>query len=201
MLLRLCIMVLIGAWIGWITNWIAIKMLFHPYQEKRFLFFKLQGLIPKRRKDIGKGISEVVEKELISLEEVLDQVDEEGIFSRIENMIDQHLDENLEGEIKEAFPVIAMFIGRETIAKIKLLIKQGLLAKKEEICLSFGGYLEETVDFKSMIQEKISSFSMEKLEEVITGLAKKELKHIEWVGALLGAILGGVQFLLFSYFV
>ena len=63
MLLRLCVMVLIGAAIGWITNWIAIKMLFHPYQEKRFLFFRIQGLIPKRRDEIGKGISQVVEQE------------------------------------------------------------------------------------------------------------------------------------------
>lgn len=200
MLLRLCVMVLIGAAIGWITNWIAIKMLFHPYQEKRFLFFRIQGLIPKRRDEIGKGISQVVEQELICLQEILEQVDVEGIFSRIETMIDEHLDENLERQIKEAFPFAAMFLSRESIGKIKKLIKEGLLEKKEAICASFGEYLEEKVDFQEMIQEKISSFSLEKLEEIISSLAKKELKHIEWIGALLGALLGGAQFLLFSYF-
>lgn len=200
MLLRLCVMVSIGAGIGWITNWIAIKMLFHPYQKKHFLFFKIQGLIPKRRDEIGKGISQVVEQELISLQEILEQVDVEGMFVRIERMVEQHLDENLERQIKEIFPFAAMFLSKESIAKIKVFIKEGLLEKKDDICLSFGEYLEEKVDFQEMIQEKISSFSLEKLEEIISSLAKKELKHIELIGAFLGALLGGAQFLLFSYF-
>lgn len=53
MLLRWLMMVLIGAWIGWITNWLAIKMLFHPYEEKRFLCFRIQGVISKRKKTLG----------------------------------------------------------------------------------------------------------------------------------------------------
>lgn len=199
MLVRLLTMVIIGALIGWITNWLAIKMLFHPYQEKRFLFFKIQGLIPKRRDEIGKGISKVVEEELISLRELLEKIDVDLIFEKLESMIDQHLNENLEQEIKEAFPFASMFLGKDSLEKIKRLIKEGVLSKKEELLFSFSSTLEESIDIKAMIEEKISSFSLEKLEEIIVSLAKKELRHIEWIGAILGAILGGVQFLLFHF--
>ena len=51
-----------------------------------------------------------------------------------------------------------------------------------------------------IISDKIASFSFQKVEEIILSLAKKELKHIELVGAILGAVIGGLQFLLFSYF-
>lgn len=200
MLLRLLIMVLIGAWIGWITNWLAIKMLFHPYEEKRFLCFTLQGLIPKRKKDIGSGIAKVVEQELLSLKDVLNQMDTELIFQNIERMMDEYLEDNLAKEIQKAFPFAAMFVGRDSLEKIKSLLKQAILSRKEEICFAFTSHLEENVDIQKIISDKIASFSFQKVEEIILSLAKKELKHIELVGAILGAVIGGLQFLLFSYF-
>lgn len=200
MLLRWLMMVLIGAWIGWITNWLAIKMLFHPYEEKRFLCFRIQGVIPKRKKDIGSGIARVVEQELLSLRELLEQMDTELIFRNIEKRMDEYLEENLEKEIQKAFPLAAMFLGKDSLEKIKTLVKQGVLSRKEEICSAFTSHLEENIDIQKMISDKIASFSFQKVEEIIFSLAKKELKHIEWVGAVLGAVIGGLQFLLFSYF-
>ncbi|AVQ20218.1 hypothetical protein A2U10_08760 [Fusobacterium necrophorum subsp. funduliforme] len=200
MLLRWLMMVLIGAWIGWITNWLAIKMLFHPYEEKRFLCFRIQGVIPKRKKDIGSGIARVVEQELLSLRELLEQMDTELIFRNIEKRMDEYLEENLEKEIQKAFPFAAMFLGKDSLEKIKALVKQGVLSRKEEICSAFTSHLEENIDIQKMISDKIASFSFQKVEEIIFSLAKKELKHIEWVGAVLGAVIGGLQFLLFSYF-
>src|SRR3989338_4570246 len=46
-----------GAIIGWFTNYVAIKMLFRPYRPVNLLGYKLQGLIPKRRKEIAAGIA------------------------------------------------------------------------------------------------------------------------------------------------
>jgi len=46
---------LIGAIIGLLTNWIAVKMLFHPRKE----IFGIQGVIPKRKKDIARRIGEI----------------------------------------------------------------------------------------------------------------------------------------------
>ena len=54
--MKLVIMVIISAAIGWITNWVAIKMLFRPHNEINLGLFKIQGLIPKRRAEIGTGM-------------------------------------------------------------------------------------------------------------------------------------------------
>ena len=48
---QLILMTVVGTFIGWITNYIAIKLLFRPYKEINILGFKLQGVIPKRKND------------------------------------------------------------------------------------------------------------------------------------------------------
>lgn len=193
-IIKLFLIVGIGAMIGWITNYIAIKMLFRPYKEMNFLFFKIQGLIPKRRSEIAISIADTVQKELISLKDITSSLNADELEEKIGTVIDKILEEKLESEITKKFPMLAMFLSDEIINKIKSMIKTSILENKETIINMFTSYLEEKVDFKKIIIENVEAFSLEKLEEITYSLAKKELKHIEVIGAILGGIIGIFQF-------
>ena len=193
-IIKLFLIVGIGAMIGWITNYIAIKMLFRPYKEMNFLFFKIQGLIPKRRSEIAISIADTVQKELISLKDITSSLNADELEEKMGTVIDKILEEKLESEITKKFPMLAMFLSDEIINKIKSMIKTSILENKETIINIFTSYLEEKVDFKKIIIENVEAFSLEKLEEITYSLAKKELKHIEVIGAILGGIIGVFQF-------
>ena len=193
-IIKLFLIVGIGAMIGWITNYIAIKMLFRPYKEMNFLFFKIQGLIPKRRSEIAVSIADTVQKELISLKDITNSLNADELEEKMGTVIDKILEEKLESEITKKFPMLAMFLSDEIINKIKSMIKTSILENKETIIDMFTSYLEEKVDFKKIIVENVEAFSLEKLEEITYSLAKKELKHIEVIGAILGGIIGVFQF-------
>ena len=193
-IIKLFLIVGIGAMIGWITNYIAIKMLFRPYKEMNFLFFKIQGLIPKRRSEIAISIADTVQKELISLKDITSSLNADELEEKMGIVIDKILEEKLESEITKKFPMLAMFLSDEIINKIKAMIKTSILENKETIINMFTSYLEEKVDFKKIIIENVEAFSLEKLEEITYSLAKKELKHIEVIGAILGGIIGVFQF-------
>lgn len=193
-IIKLFLIVGIGAMIGWITNYIAIKMLFRPYKEMKFLFFKIQGLIPKRRSEIAVSIADTVQKELISLKDITNSLNADELEEKMGTVIDKILEEKLESEITKKFPMLAMFLSDEIINKIKSMIKTSILENKETIINMFTSYLEEKVDFKKIIIENVEAFSLEKLEEITYSLAKKELKHIEVIGAILGGIIGIFQF-------
>ena len=193
-IIKLFLIVGIGAMIGWITNYIAIKMLFRPYKEMNFLFFKIQGLIPKRRSEIAISIADTVQKELISLKDITSSLNADELEEKMGTVIDKILEEKLESEITKKFPMLAMFLSDEIINKIKSMIKISILENKETIINMFTSYLEEKVDFKKIIIENVEAFSLEKLEEITYSLAKKELKHIEVIGAILGGIIGVFQF-------
>lgn len=72
--MKFIIPILVGATIGYITNWLAIKMLFKPYEEKKFLGFHVPltpGLIPKERERIANSIGQTVGNYLLSPEVVI----------------------------------------------------------------------------------------------------------------------------------
>ncbi len=192
--MKLAIMVIISAAIGWITNWVAIKMLFRPHNEINLGLFKIQGLIPKRRAEIGVGIANVVQNELISIKDVIANIDKEEFSQRLNDLIDDVLEKNLKAKVKEKFPVMQMFFSDKMAKDVSDTIKGIVMENQDKIFEVFSNYAEENINFSTIITDKISNFSLDKLEEIITGLAKKELKHIEVVGAILGAFIGLVQY-------
>ena len=192
--MKLVIMVIISAAIGWITNWVAIKMLFRPHNEINLGLFKIQGLIPKRRAEIGIGIADVIQNELISIKDVIANIDREEFSKRLNDLIDDVLEKNLKTKVKEKFPVMQMFFSDKMAKDVSETIKGIVMENQEKIFEIFSNYAEENIDFSTIITNRISNFSLDKLEEIINGLAKKELKHIEVIGAILGAFIGLVQY-------
>ena len=193
---QLLVMILISGAIGWITNWVAIKMLFRPHREINFGLFKIQGLIPKRRAEIGTGIAKIVQNELISVKDVISNIDREEFSKRLNKLIDEVLNKNLKRKVKEKFPLLQVFFTDKVAKDIGNAIKGIIMENKEKIFEIFSNYAEENIDFEIIISDKISNFSLDKLEEIITLLAKKELKHIEVIGAILGMLIGAVQYLI-----
>ena len=193
---QLLVMILISGAIGWITNWVAIKMLFRPHKEINFGLFKIQGLIPKRKAEIGTGIANIIQNELISVKDVISNIDREEFSKRLNALIDEVLDKNLKKKVKEKFPFLQMFFTDKIAKDIGNTIKDIIMGNQEKIFEIFSNYAEENIDFEVIISDKISNFSLDKLEEIITFLAKKELKHIEVIGAILGMLIGAVQYLI-----
>ena len=124
--IKLLLIVGIGAGIGWVTNYVAIKMLFRPYKEINLGLFKIQGLLPKRKHEIGESIAEVIQTELVSLQEILKSLDGEKLEKEMSAVIDRILEEKLQSEITRNFPMLAMFLSSDMLEKIKGIIKNSI---------------------------------------------------------------------------
>lgn len=68
---------LLGALIGYFTNWLAVKMLFRPYYPKKLGKWKLPftpGIIPKRRPALAKAVGEAVGGKLFTGDDLISAI-------------------------------------------------------------------------------------------------------------------------------
>lgn len=67
--MNIIIPIIVGSIIGYITNWLAIKMLFRPYRKKSIFGISIPftpGLIPKELDRIAKSVGDAVGEHLLS---------------------------------------------------------------------------------------------------------------------------------------
>ena len=181
---------IISAFIGWMTNWVAIKSLFRPYKRVKFLGFSFQGLIPKRKKILVGKISEVVAEYLISHEDLMYEFKKEENVEKIKNRVIPIISER----IMDAVPVMFRSVAEPMIRSVLLKESRNIILKIGDELLE---HFKENMDIKSMIQSKLLDYDTRNLEDIILKVADNEFKHIEVLGAVIGFLVGLFQVFLF----
>jgi uncharacterized membrane protein YheB (UPF0754 family) len=181
----------IGGLIGWSTNWIAVKMIFRPIRPRRFLFFRVQGLIGRRQAELAAAIGRVVGNHLVEHKDVvksLNKLDFGGILAGV-------LDRGLGPKIQElrALPLIGGFLTEERVRDIRNSIVDGIMKHKETVLDEVERGLAKGLDVPALVEKKVAGFAIEKLESLILEVARRELRAIEVLGGVLGVLIGLLQ--------
>ena len=190
--ITILVLALVGALIGWITNILAIKLLFKPILPINILGIKVQGLIPKRREEIAKNIGEIVENELLSLDDVIDNVLTDENVEEVKYILKTRTKEVINKKVPSI--IIAPFKD-----KICLYVDNIVDEESEGIITELKDKINDKskngqgIRFAKMIEDKVNTFELDKIENIIISVAKQELKHIEVLGGVLGFMIGLVQ--------
>lgn len=184
---------IISAFIGWFTNWIAIKMLFHPREPKKILGITFHGIFPKRQRQFAEKLGILVSTELLSFKEIEQKITSTDNVNKLMPFVETKVDEFLRVKLSDAFPVISMFIGENTIQQLKGIFMQELQLIFPQVINKHVKHLESELDLEKIVTEKVSGFSSDKLEQILNQIMSKEFRFVEIIGAVLGFIIGLLQ--------
>ena len=187
---------IISAFTGWVTTWIAIKMLFHPRKPVNIFGFKLQGIFPKNQHEIAIKLGQVVSKELLSFEEIEQKITSSENLEKLKPEIEAHIDNFLRNKLKDVFPMLSMFIGEKTIVQLKEAFLMELQSLFPVLMKTYMNKLQHDLDLEKIVVEKVANFSTEKLEDILDQITKKEFKFLEIVGGVFGLLIGLTQVLI-----
>lgn len=192
---RSVMMPLVGALIGWVTNYLAIRLLFRPYRRVYLPFTKiyLQGVLPKRQQEIAAHIGEIVENELLNVQDLFSQVVQPeslnelisiivtAVQSRLECYVPRYMPEGIRQKINE---LVGSFVDKEL---------RNVFGEVQE---NFINHLKQNVTIAELVEKRINSLDVRQAEDLVIRVAKTELKHIEVMGGVLGFLIGLIQALL-----
>lgn len=120
------------------------------------------------------------------------------LIDNIDSMISQIVNKNqLSGEISKIIEKVFDKFLRNSLNDIcynKQNLENSIMSILDNLYNDFvenkSAKVLEIVDISSIVEEQINAFEVDYAEEIIIGIANKELKAITWLGALLGGILG-----------
>ena len=182
---------LFGAFIGWLTNYLAIRMLFHPRQPVRIGVWTWQGLFPKRQEELAAKLGEIVENELVNHSDIQRVLGDPEFQARLRETVRSQVDEFVDRKVTQRLPsMLASTLRGSVLERLKTLLVREVEQFIPEMVEKAGQELEYRVRFSHIVQDKVRNFSIDKLEEVLFSIMKREFRFIEVLGGLLGLIIG-----------
>ncbi len=182
----------VGALIGYVTNVVAVKLLFHPKKPVRILFFRLQGLIPARFNLLAERVAEVV-SEYVSDELIEESIRDALRAGTVRRALAATIDDAIRGAIVSRAPFLAPFIDTRRISEPLAAAVESLIVTRRDFVEAFAKNLTREMNLKERIRQVIMSTDPDTVEEMFRRMASRELRFIEFSGALLGGMIGFIQ--------
>ena len=184
---------IIAASIGWFTNYIAIKMLFHPRNKVKFLCITFHGVFPKRQLQLAEklgelfaeklGVQRQIEANIVSLVNLEDLKDK--LISKVSEAAVEYLNTEM--------PFLVPMLPNDLLKSLSEKIGTKIFTQIESQMKTSIETLGERVDIKKIVQTEINSLKPADLEVLLQALLQKEFKFIELSGAILGFFIGCIQ--------
>ena len=189
----LLIIPVISGFIGWVTNWVAIKMLFHPRNPVNILGIRVQGIFPKRQQQFAEKLGRLVSNELLSFSDIEEKINKPENLQKILPQVETHIDHFLRVKLGESMPMISMFIGDKTIDKLKGIFMEELEILFPKMMKEYSASLKNQLDLEQIVTDKVKAFPSDKLEDILYQVMAKEFRFVELLGAVLGFLIGILQ--------
>src|ERR1044072_1849749 len=139
---------------GYGAAWLAIWMLFHPYQSVKLLGITIwaQGMIPPHREKLAQSIGSAVANELVSQQTVFDALFETDFFQRkVEDFVGAYTSELLSRvypSFIDALPSQARAPILDTISALQYRLAEYIadMLKSEETSEAIENFIDKQVD-------------------------------------------------------
>jgi uncharacterized membrane protein YheB (UPF0754 family) len=184
--------------IGWLTNWVAVKMLLHPLRPKVVLGVKFQGLIPRRIEDLASRIAISISRDFLTVEDIGEMIEKVELKPFLSEYIKNKWDEKLD-VILGAFPMIKMMVPQDKLDGIRDKVIESFTEGEGDIGSAIAEAIQDKVDLEEVIRTNILAFDLSQLDSIINEIAKKEFRFIEILGGVIGFIIGLFQVLLVQF--
>jgi uncharacterized membrane protein YheB (UPF0754 family) len=183
----------VAALVGWVTNWIAIKMTFLPLEFVGVRpIFGWQGIIPsKATKMAGIFVDKTMYK-LGKLSELFEQMDPELIARHVIKYTEPRLDEYVDDIMQAQNPLIWENTPGMIKEQIYAAVRRDVPRRVEALMKEIGEKVEDLVDLKQMI---VSQLERDKtlLNRLFLESGAAEFRFLVRSGAYFGFLFGLVQ--------
>lgn len=183
----------IAGLIGWLTNWVAVVMLFRPRNPTYILGINFQGIFPKRQKYLAEQLGDLVADQLLSSEDIRSRLVGQNSLDDILEMVEYKIDDYLLNTFPDKYPITSIFFGARRKAQIKADLLEEVHVAVPELISSYADQIEAKINIRELVREKVESLDPLMLEDLLNSLLKKEFRFIEFIGAALGFLIGILQ--------
>jgi uncharacterized membrane protein YheB (UPF0754 family) len=192
------VLLICGPIVGWVTNWVAILMIFEPVEPRRILGFRLQGMFLRRQQDVATVYAEVIADDVVTVENMGTELLQGANSDRTRQMITNALRPAIDRSVGRARPLVRLAVGPRQYDAI------GESLAQEGVDSTIGPLSDPEINRRQ--SAAIRTLLVERMREMpandFSEMFRSAIKQDEWLllahGGVLGIVGGALHLALFA---
>ena len=175
-----------GLIVGYLTNWIALKIIFEPKHPVKFLGFTLQGMFLKRQDEVSRVYSDIIETKLMTSENIIEIALHGSGSDQLLELMELHVNDAIERYVAFLQPYFALGIGAKSFYDMKDNATKRIFEDSEKYFPYAYNYTDKALGISDILCERMQALSPEEFE----GVLRPAYEADEWKLIVTGALLG-----------
>ncbi len=176
-----------GFFIGYLTNFVALKMIFEPTRPKEVLGLSWQGSFLKRQDEVSEAYARLVSQNIVNTQNILRAMFEGSGGQKLIEIIERHVLEAADRYEAVPRPMTNFLLGSDDYEELKNKIAAAILeAVPNGPLYDVQAYADEAFDLENTLHHRLRNLPPEQF----TGLLRPIFQEDEWKLLLVGAALG-----------
>jgi len=177
-----------GVIIGYVTNWIALWMIFEPVDPHRFGPLKLQGLFIRRQPEVSDVYGEIIAEDIVTLGNIGDELLHGPSSDRTRQMIEDSMRPAVDRAAGPARLAVQVAIGRSEYENIRESVATEAVDYTMTPLTDPDFNRRQSAAIREMISDRVRELSHADFSELL----RSGMREDEWLLLLHGAVLGFV---------
>jgi uncharacterized membrane protein YheB (UPF0754 family) len=195
------IMPAFGFGVGFISDYIALNMLFRPVEPKKYFgFIPFQGLLHAQREKVTRDYARILAEDLFSPEILFDGVLRGPGADKLFSLIGKEIGAAIDAQTGMATPLVKMAVGTQRYNGLKDNLVQMVLERLPTTLLEAQDYAMDVLDLEQTIIDKMGQLTNDEYESILRPVFKDDEPTMIAVGAVLGGVVGELQVVLIENF-
>lgn len=187
-----------GVFVGYTTNWIALKVIFNPLYEHKVGPFRIQGLFMKRQDEVSETYASIIAEDIITMVNVGKNVMHGRQADRTRLMIQRAMRPVVDDVMGSMAPIIRAAGGSESYQNLRETAADAGVGLAME-ALHDPEFSESRSDaIREMLYDRMKVLNEAEYAEMLHTAFEEDEWLLILIGAVLGFIAGWLQLLLIT---
>jgi len=173
-----------GFLVGYVTNWLALNLIFEPREPKQIGPFRIQGVFIKRQREVATSFADVISGRVLNAEQMVKHLTAGPSRDRVLGILEDQVEESMKAYERDA--MVAMLVSKDKLEEAKV----DLLERIRNTDMTESGQIKTFADQSHQIHAQLEANLAALDASEFSGILRPVFQKDEWKLILAGGVIG-----------
>lgn len=182
-----------GALVGWVTNWLAINLIFRPLRPRQVGPWTVQGLFLRRQAEVAAVWCRLVTREIVTLRRIVHAMLSGPRSERARELIRRHIQGVVDDAMGLLKPAATLAMGPGLVEEIKRSVGDKAVEISTEPFNHWHFDEDRAQVVEELLRERMESLPPEEFQDLLRPCFQEDEMKLIVMGGVLGLLAGLAQ--------
>ena len=183
-----------GFLVGYVTNWLALHLIFEPKEATQIGPFRVQGVFIKRQREVATSFADVISERVLNVENMLRHIGAGPNRGRALSLIEEQVEESMQEYERDA--MVGMLVSKEKLRAAKADLLERVRNAEISDSHPIKTFANQSERIHRQLEQNLVALDPAQFSGVLRPVFQKDEWKLILAGGVIGAGIGALQVIL-----